>query len=497
MRLFGLFGPVGWTGLIAAVGLLLLAPDPSHLLNHFPHHDEALAILLGRAVLAGQPCDGTCAQHTGSVMIHPVLAALGDRWGGLYGARLISVSCGVVLLAAVTMTGRWLIGPAGGWLAGVLLLVQAPFLYVSRMTLYDVVAAAWLGVAIMALVGAERNRDHGSAGAWLAVAAVSLVGASLAKYVTVWAVPVALAIVVWRFRLVQSLVWFVTPVVLLGGWYLWAVWPLLSDVMGQARGVTGRGQSGFALAEIAGMLAHWLRWPVLLAVAGIALAASQPAAAGVDEQAGRRARRLWWLLVLAALPVPLIHLGTGAVQGLNKNVVQPLVVLAPVASYGLLRLTEPFHLRRAVNAQWLVIVAVVGLLAWGGWRERQWLEHQYPDLAPVVEELGPLVTPQTVVMADADAIFHYLLQDQLISGQVVRSYWWNFDGFYGEAGAVRFVEAQRPEYIVLDGYYGQSDQHERLKAAMGDQYRLRRQWPMKMSWGERTVELYERKGVTE
>lgn len=487
----------GWAGLIAAAGVLLLAPDPSHLLDHFPHHDEALAIFLGRAVLAGQPCDGACAQHTGSVLMHPVLAAFGDGWSGLYGARLVSVGWGVLLLAAVTITGRWLIGPAGGWLAGALLLVQGPFLYVSRMAFYDVVAAAWLGVAMMALVGAERNRDHRVSGAWLVVAAVSLVAASLAKYVTVWAVPVALMIVVWRVRLVHALTWFVAPMVLLGGWYLWSVMPWLSDVMGQAHGVTSRGQAGFDRFEIGQMLGHWLGWFAVLAAIGIGLAPGRSVADGLGGQTGGCLRGVWWMLVLAALPIPLIHVWTGAVQGLNKNMVQPLVMLAPVAAYGLLRFTQPFHLRRAVNAQWVVIVAVVGVLAWGGWQERQWLEHQYPDLAPVVEELRPLVTPQTVIMTDTDALLRYVMADRLRSDQVVLTYWVDVDGAGGEAGAQRFVHARRADYVLLDGYYGQPDQHARLHQAMGDQYRLRRQWPIRMSWGERTVELYERKGVTE
>ncbi|MBI3621564.1 MAG: phospholipid carrier-dependent glycosyltransferase [Nitrospirae bacterium] len=491
----------GWAGLVIMLGVWLLAPDPSHLLNHFPHHDEALAILLGRAVLAGQSCDGACAQHTGSVLIHPVAAAFGDRWDGLYGARLISVGFGLAALAAVIMTGRLLIGPMGGWLAGALLLTQGPFLYVSRMALYDVVAAAWLAVAMMALVAAEQHRGRWSAGIWLVAAAVSLVGASMAKYVTVWAVPVAFVIVLWRFRLVQALTWFVAPVVLLGGWYVWSVMPWLPDVMGQARGVTGRGQTGFSVPDIIGMLFHWFCWPAVFAAVGVALASTplpgrpqEPAASGRIKSPPRG---VWWVLILAALQIPLIHLGTGAVQGLNKNVVQSLVLLAPVAAYGLLRVTQPFHLPRAVNAQWVVIVALVGALAWGGWRERQWLEHQYPDLTPVGEDLRQAVTPTTVIMTDTDALWRYLMADRLRPDQVVLTYWVDVDGTGGETGAQRFVEAGRANFVLLDGYYGQPDQHERLKEAMGDRYRLRRQWPMRLSWGERTVELYERKGVTE
>lgn len=495
-RLPGRVSFFGWGGMTAAA-VLLFAPAPFSLLNHFPHHDEALAILLGRAVLTGQPCDGACAQHTGSVLMHPILAALGDQWDGLYGARLVSVGWGLIALAAVTFTGRWLIGAAGGWLAGAWLLVQGPFLYVSRMALYDVVAAAWLAVALMALVAADRNRTCGPVGGWLVVAAVSLVGASLAKYVAALYLPMAVLIVLWRFRPLQALGWFVMPVVLLGGLYLWVVTPWLPDIMGQARGVTNRGQAGFDLADIAGMLWHWLHWPALFAAAGIALASTRPPVSVAVEQAGVQPRGLWWVFLLAALPIPLIHLGTGAVQGLNKNVVQPLVVLAPVAAYGLLRLTQPFHLPRAVNAQWAVVTLVMIALAWGGLHQRAWLERQYPDLSPVVAELRPLVTPHTVIMADTDALLRYLMADRIRPGQIVLAYWVDVDGVGGEAGAQRFVAGQRADYVLLDGYYGQPGQHERLRQAMGDHYRLRRQWPMRMSWGERNVELYERKGVME
>ncbi len=493
---------IAYIGLCIAA-LFLLAPDRAHLLDHALHHDEALAILLGRAQLAGQPCGGACAQHTGSVLIHPTLAALGEGWEGLYGARLISVGFGLLLLAAVAVTGWLLMGPTGGWLAGALLLVQAPFLYISRMALYDVAAASCLGVAVAALIAAERSRASRWAGGWLLVAAISLVGASLAKYVTTLYLPVALAIVLWRFRIVQSLICFVLPAALLGGAYLWQVAPLLVDVVNQARNVALRGEADFTVMALAGMLARWLSWLSLLALA--AFAPTFVSMRGVSMQGvsmrGRRDRpavnrAVWLLLVLAALLIPLVHLATGAVQGLNKNVVQALVLLAPAAAYGLLQLSRPFHLARAVNAQWLLIGVVLAGLAWGGVRQRAWLERQYPDLSPVVAELEQVVTPQSVVMADADALFRYALEDRLIQEQVVLSYWVDYDGLGGEAGALHFVGAQRPDYVVLDGYYGESAQHERLKAAMGANYQLRRQWPMRMSWGERSVQVYERKGVT-
>jgi hypothetical protein len=442
--------------------------------------------------LAGLPCDGACAQHTGSVLIHPTLAAWGDAWGGLYGARLVSVGCGLLLLAAVAATGWVWLGPSGGWLAGALLLAQAPFLYIARMALYDVVAASMLGVGVAALAAADRNREEASAGGWLAVAAVSLVGAALAKYVAALLLPVALAVVLWRFRPAQALLWFALPVMGLGGWYLWQVAPLLHDVVNQARNVAARGQTGFSVAELAGMLAEWLRWPFLLALVAVAgrrlsSGGEAPPAPGVG---------VWWLLIAAALLIPLVHLATGAVQGLNKNVVLSLVLLAPAAAAGLLRLSRPFHLPGAINAQWGVVAVVLAALAWGGVRHLAWLEHQYPDLGPVVAELRPLVTPQTVVMTDTDALFRYALEERLPPAQVVLTYWVDVDGAAGEAGAARFVEAQRPDYVVLDGYYGQPAQHARLKQAMGANYQLRQQWPMRMAWGERTVELYERKGVT-
>jgi hypothetical protein len=487
---------------LCVAAVLMLAPDRAHLLDHFPHHDEALAIFLGRAVWAGQACDGVCAQHTGSVFVHPALAALGDDWKGLYGARLVSVGCGLVLLAAVIATGWLLMGPTGGWLSGALLLVQAPFLYVSRMALYDVVAASFLGIGVAALVAADRYRMGSWAGAWLLLAALSLLGAGLAKYVAAMFLLVALVVVLWRFRVVHSLC-FVLPVAVLGGLYLWEVAPLLADVMNQAHHVVARGQAGFARGDVAFMLLQWLRWPfVLAALAFVPLVrtradGARPARSAGDGRPADPGRTLWVIMIAAALLVPLAHLATGAVQGLNKNVVLSLVVLAPVSAYGLLRLSRSFNLDRGVNVQWAVVTLVLTALAWGGLQQRTWLEHQYPDLSPAVAELRPLVTPQTVIMTDTDALLRYVLADRLRPDQVVLTYWTDVDGVGGEAGAQRFVAGQHADYVLLDGYYGQAEQHERLKLAMGDHYRLRRRWPMHLSWGERNVELYEREGVTE
>jgi MFS family permease len=477
---------------------------PSRLLNYALHHDEALSIYLGRAALQRAPCDGACAQHTGSVMMQPMMAAAGDRWGGLFGARLVSVGFGVLLLVMVAATGWQVMGAAGGLLSGALLLAQAPFLYVSRMALYDVVSTAWLAAATMCLVAAERQRKQAVAGWWLLGGALSLAAACLAKYVTAIYLLPALAIVLWRWPLRQALICFVAPLAVLGGWYVSsALWPVLPDVLAQLHNVASRGQATFDWIEIVEMLIRWLIWPAVFAMAALGLSGKssvtsdghRPRApvAGLDRQP---AGGFWVVLIAMAFIMPVVHLATGSVQGLNKNVVQSLLFLSPAAAFGFWSISRAFHIKRGVNAQGIVIGLVLLLMFAGGLRNRAWLERQYPDLGPVVAELRQLVTPQTVVMTDTDALFRYALEDRLPPAQVVLTYWVDIEGMSGELGAVRFVEAQRPDYVVLDGYYGQAAQHERLKQAMGANYQLRRQWPMRMSWGERTVELYERKGVT-
>src|SRR3989338_8711623 len=67
------------------------------------YHDEALNILMGRQVLSGLSCPG-CAQNTGSVLIQPVLAAIGDFFWGLRGARAVGILFGLGLTAIVYFT---------------------------------------------------------------------------------------------------------------------------------------------------------------------------------------------------------------------------------------------------------------------------------------------------------------------------------------------------------------------------------------------------------
>jgi hypothetical protein len=189
------------------------------------------------------------------------------------------------------------------------------------------------------------------------------------------------------------------------------------------------------------------------------------------------------------------HLLTGGVQGLNKNVVQSLIVLAPLGAFGLLELTRPIGLVAGVHVRWAVIGLIVFLMLPGAVRNRTWLEQQYPDLTPVVSELHQLISVDSVVMADTDALYEYLLSDTLSSGRIVLTYWVDYQQATGEAGAVRYLEDRGPDLVVLDGYYGEPDRHRRLRAAMGTGYDLRRQWPLELSWGRRTVELYERKGA--
>ena len=491
--------PLLVVGLLLLGGALLLAPGRSQLMNHFMHHDEALSILLGRAVLDGQSCDGACAQHTGSVLLHPVLAAMGDRWAGLYGARVMSVLCGITLLLAVIVVGSRLAGRMTGLLAGAIILVQGPFLYVARMGLYDVVAASCLAVAVACLVVADQKRSSPVAIGWLTLAALGLLAAALAKYVTALYLPVALVYVVWRFRRLPALVSFTLPIVALGGWYLWSalmpVWPSVVRQLGQ---VSARGQTDFGLGDLLVMLGRWLIWPACFAMAGLYLSSragqsrAQPSPEGVMAEPSPVT---WAVLILLALPIPLAHLVTGSVQGLNKNVVQPLIFLAPAAAHGLLQLTRPFHMRRVINAQWAVIGLVLLAMAGGAVRERTWLEHQYPNLEPVVSELRQLVNSETIVMTDTDALYRYALAGRLPDDQVVLTYWVGYKGKRGEAGAEYFVKEQQPDYIVLDGYYGHVARHQRLQAAMGEHYQLRHRWPLDLSWGRRAVDLYERKGA--
>ncbi|HUJ79665.1 MAG TPA: glycosyltransferase family 39 protein [Nitrospiria bacterium] len=444
-------------------------------------YDEAQAIVIGRDVLRGGPCPD-CAQHTGSVFLHPVLAALAyDRLGpvlGHWGARAVSIVFGLIMTASVYGIGRLLFGAPVGLLGAVLLTVQAPMLYVTRVGLYDSASAAFLAAAAWCLARAYTSTAW--SGVVLFLGGLVLGLAALIKFVTAVYLPIGVVLVLWMFGWRRWSLWFI-PGLALGLVALVPVdvLPRLAVLGSMTESTVALGQAGFTRGEIGQMLSRWLLWMAVLALLGWVDKPTRPKVA---------------LLCVLALPHPLIHLVTGAEQGLHKNIIQSLLFLGPVAAVGVGNtFRDMLRVPRAVDLRPFGYGLLILLMGVFMMKNLRWLEHQYPNTDPAVAYLQERLGPHSVLLAEESYIYDLYCDSHLSRDRVYGTYYMEYRNMRGEEAMTRFVRDGVPDFIVLS-WYATPVQDRELVAAMRGEYKRVFEYDGGVSWGTRMVQIYRRVG---
>jgi hypothetical protein len=444
-------------------------------------YDEAQAILIGRDVLRGGPCPD-CAQHTGSVYLQPVLAAVAyDRFGpalGHWGARAVSIVFGLIMTVTVYGVGQLLFGTPIGLLGAVLLTLQAPMLYVTRVGLYDSASTMCLGVAVFCLTRAYTKPARSGAVLFLGGLALGL--AALIKFVTAVYLPIGLVLVLWLFGWRRWSVWFLPGLALVLGWgALVDVVPRLAVLGNMSESTVALGQAGFTRGEIGQILSRWLLWMALLALLG-----------WIDK--GTRLNVA--LLCVLALPQPLLHLATGAEQGLHKNIVQSLFFLAPAAAVGVRNtFRDMLRVPRAVDLQpfgYGLLILLMGIFMM---KDLRWLEHQYPNTDPAVAYLHDQMGPNSVLMAEESYIYYLYLESNLSLERLYGTYYMDYRNTRGEEAMKRFVRDGVADFIVLS-WYATPDRDRDLVSVMGGRYQQVFEYDGGVSWGTRRVQIFRRVG---
>lgn len=465
--------------LLAAVFAAEFAFQSSHLDFNSLRFDESQAIFMGRHVLGGTWCS-SCEQHTGSVYIHPVLTALGHDgladWFGHWGGRMVSVFFGLVTTLLVYGTARYLFDRWVGLIAAVILALQAPFLYISKVGLYDIVSTTFLALSAFSIVLAGKQpRSRPFA---LMAAGIALGLGAVAKYATAVYVPVGLLLVGgWLGS--RALVWFVPALGLVLGYFGWIeIWPHREMLGAMATSTVALGQIAYTRADIFALLVQWLIWIFALSLTGF-LDRERRAAVGV--------------LFLLAFVQPLTHLISGGEQALHKNLVQSMFFLAPAAGVGIKKtINQLFRVPGSADLRWLghgFLIVLLGLIMI---RDLSWLERQYPNTDPAVAYLSERVTPQNVIFAEEEAIFGVYLDKKISWDRLFGTYHLDYNGSTGLSAMKEFVRDGIPDYIVFTGY-GTAAQNAEIAEEMGDQYRLGLEYDGGVSWGKRMVHVYERR----
>ncbi len=437
------------------------------------YHDEAFHILLGRQLLAGDPCPG-CAFATGSAWIHPIVAALGDSLGGLAGARAMNMVFALGLAFVIFRTTRLLFGGAYGATAAVVFLFSGQTLYLSKLASYDMIAAFFLGLSFMLLLEARAAPRPASRRGLLLAGAVTLFLASITKYLVPVFVPLLLLWVFRRHGPRRALAWFLMPLALLAAGYAWALYPEREALLGTM------GASSVATQVPRSTLIDWtFRWialPLLAAVFGCFHAAR---------------RRTAWRLIVLSSPIILLHLVTGAEQSVNKNVILALVFLSPAVALGIDHLAYIFSMggfSRTAHSFYLGAVLVVfGVY---GMYHMRWLERQYPDMTPVVEfftQNGFDGMRVGINSSYGDAVYLYSLGDTFPGAE------WFYVAEADQSRLRDVEEFRNADFLVFDEYYGERHPLEDYRDRLSEDFAVLGEWQIELAWGSTQASVLGRR----
>lgn len=438
-----------------------------------PYHDEAVNIRMGRQVLNGEACP-SCAQNTGTVLVQPIMAAMGDAAGGIYGARAIGIIFGLGLTVAVDRISRVLLSEWHAFLATMLFVFSGNVLYLFKLATYDIVAAFFLGLSFMLILKAEKAGAR-SAALLLLAGSVSLFLAAATKYTaSVFILPIALFALL-RQKPSRSLPFFILPLVVCVAayWYL-ALYPVSETVTGSVKGVYQ--ESHVPLHTLASWTLRWVAMPYLLAVFGM-----------FHSEKWREAL----LLTVMSLPVILLHLVTGAEQSVNKNVIFALVFLSPAAAVGIDHMGNLFT--RNMPNGWVkpLFTFLLMLVIWAfGLQDLRWLERQYPDISQVVSFFREKGHDNMTVVIDSDygdSAYAYLLGRDMQGVKFIPI------SVY-EKETIRNPNLAPPDFFMLDDYYKKNSLREKaIDSIRSGGYTLVREFRIKLSWGEKNVGIFARR----
>jgi|GEM_PF-1318302 len=463
-----------WLWIILVYGLVITGID----LNYSSiFHDEAISVFMGRNALLNLACDGLCLQHTGSVLLHPALSAMGDAIAGIYGARTVSAVFGLGLAFVMYSTGRTLFSEKHGLISAMLFLFTGTTLYLSKLGTYDMIAAFFLGLSFLLILKSEKQQSRFSANFLLFSGALLLFLGSITKYtVAIYILPI-LVYVFWRHKVARGILYFLFPIITFLSIYIYSAilpaWGYLSST------TTSPYKEGLLpLMDITSRIFRWLGMPYLLAVFGTFF----------------KERRLNAIIcIVLSLPIVLLHVFTGDGRSVDKNVIFALVFLMPAMASGVDNMGSIFSTN--IPSAWvkpffttavLVVVWVFGL------HELRWLEKQYPDMSPVVDfyrhkGFNGMTVVIDSVYGEPDYIYRYSLEDTYPAARFIST------SHITQKEQEDMLERVKPDFLMFEEFYGAKSFHDAaLKYAKRD-YFFVEDFTIPLSWGPQEVKIFRRR----
>lgn len=447
--------------LIVLYGLIMTLSDLGYNSVFF---DEALNIMVGRQVIAGEFCSA-CLYFMGSVVVHPILAAAGDAIGGLYGARIISLIFGLGIVGILFAMGRVLYNLKIGLIAATLFLFTGTAQYLMKLATYDTIAAFCLCTGALMIFIAEKSETDKRRMIAMVLGAFFLFVASITKYVLPVFIPFLILYSFFRIGKKETVLYNLVPFLI-----LYTIFVLFFPYSPKGEVLEHLSSAETTVRVEFTTLANWtFRWVALaylLSVFGM-----------FHEKKGKTAL----LLFVLSTPIIILHFVTRVEQSVNKNVIYSLVFLAPATALGVDHIGNLFSMRSnsKVTKNFFTIAVIVVSWAYGIYN-LNWLEKQYPDNRKVIEFLENRGFDGMVVATNgwSGVMYRYALGDRFPEAQFLQ-----LRDAVEKDGLGRFKYGEIDFIVCEDPYYGDRCPCEDFDYLIEAEYQQLRVFEFEHPWG--------------
>lgn len=426
--------------------------------------DEAYHIIIGHQVLNGQYCPA-CPYTTGTVLIHPIIAAIGDSFGGLYGARAMNIFIALGLTVIIYLTTLRLFDGKYGLIAALLFMFSGTTLYLAKLATYDMIAAFFLALSFYLILRSEQAPSSLHKNLWLFAASLALFLTSVTKYLMPVFIPALLLYVLWKHKIIRTSLFFLMPLsICLLLYAYFALYPAKAALTEHVTYVSAA--SHLPLKTLSNWAFRWLAMPYLLAIFGT-----------FHREKGKTAI----LLIALSTPLLILHFLTGAEQSVNKNVIFSIIFLCPAAALGIDHIGELFSMKSPSPWVKYFFSIIMLVMIWVyGIHDLKWLEKQYPDFSPVVEFLKEKGFNGMTVATNGfeGVIYSYSLDEYFPNAEYIHLYFINKNDDSGRP------YSDKVDFIVCDDrFYGKKYPCNKEEYYIENNYTLLKTFPVTLSWG--------------
>lgn len=427
------------------------------------HLDEAIYATVGEDVLSGVYQQGALQWMFGSYL-YPAAAALANNLAGLAGLRILSAALSTAAAVFVYLTALRLFNSHAALWALFIFGLTGISINLGQLAVYDMLGVALLALTLYCLVLAVQKPE--SETPYFEWAGVAFSLSVLAKYIGILLLP-ALILVVMALHLVYGgrlwaifagIPWlsFAAPILIILGIYT----ALHVDDLQIVLSGQFANQPENRLTIIGSVLEQ-IGVPLVFALLGTAFGIRR-----VFAVPNARRRKLVILVLVpvlfaAVLALPLYHVVTANIRSLWKHNVYALVLLAPLAGYGLAAVLQSLrsfvgsHNRLLKVGGAVLTAAAIFWFLTSAVRQNANFRHSWPNSHDVIAYLRlQTITPETRILSSSYAVYEYYFdfgtQDRATWGSV---WYTEYGELSGREAIQRAISECAYNVAVIDNYY--------------------------------------------